>query len=163
MYAHVLSFSKNLYCFITCYADLKILRSIMFGVIRKLTWFFYFLSYTKLASYTVISLAPLHRISLSRFFFLFLFFLPTMDSLCLFDPHRNIVHRLGLDMLFMDMVVVFLRRDSFHSIVGYMRLFYRVSEFRSFVYSNHIIYYYLDYINIMNNKRKKNLKLCYEN
>lgn len=87
-----------------------------------------------------------------------------MDSLCLFDPHRNIVHRLGLDMLFMDMVVVFLRRDSFHSIVGYMRLFYRVSEFRSFVYSNHIIiYYYLDCINIMNNKRKKNLKLCYEN
>lgn len=36
-YAYVSLSNKNLYCSITYYADSKILRNTMFGVIRKLT------------------------------------------------------------------------------------------------------------------------------
>lgn len=151
--------SKNLYWSITRYADLKILRGAMFGVIHKLTWLSYFLSYKnleKLASYTVTSLAPLYRIPLSRFFFLFYSFyqlwIPFVFSVDI-ETLETVVQWLDLEMLFMDMVVVFLRRDSFHSLLDIWDYFI---AFQSFDVSFSLIIdiYYLDCINITNNKRK---------
>lgn len=91
-YAYVSLSNKNLYCSITYYADSKILRNTMFGVIRKLTRFSYFLPYKNRETSQLHRYFPCTVTSYLSFPFLlpfFLFFLPTMDSLCLFDPHRN--------------------------------------------------------------------------